>query len=201
MAPPVYGFDIETDTATGGLDPRRSAILAVAVATEREERVFAGPEAHVLAVLDDHLRTLPPGVLVTWNGATFDLPFVADRAAAAGVALGLNLVPDPTIPLRRDPLAGHATAYRAKWHRHVHLDAYQVYRWAAQTLGVSGSLKNIARMAGFEPVEVDRSQVHALPARDLCLYCASDARLARILALRKWDEVCDHADVPLPRAG
>jgi DNA polymerase elongation subunit (family B) len=201
MAPPVYGFDIETDTATGGLDPRISAVLAVAVATEHEERVFAGPEAHVLAVVDDHLRRLPPGVLVTWNGANFDLPFVADRAGRAGVPLGLNLVPDPTIPLRRAPLAGHASAYRAKWHGHVHLDAYQVYRAAAQTLGVSGSLKNIARMVGFNPVEVDRSRVHALPTRELCLYCASDARLARILALRRWEQVCVHADVPLPRAG
>jgi len=201
MAPPVYGFDIETDTATGGLDPRTSAILAVAVATEHEERVFAGPEQRVLEVVDEHLRRLPPGVLVTWNGATFDLPFVADRAGRAAVRLGLDLVPDPSIPLRRAPLPGHTSAYRATWHDHVHLDAYQVYRWAAQRLGVSGSLKSIARLVGFEPVEVDRSRVHALPTRDLCLYCASDARLARILALRRWDQVCDHADVPLPRAG
>lgn len=196
MPPPLYGLDIETDTASGGLDPRTSAVVAVAVASERGERVFVGPEGEVLASVDDHLRGLPPGVVVTWYGSAFDLPFLADRAVATGVATGLRLVPDPSIPMRRTPLAGHLCAYRARWHGHAHLDAYRIYRGAAALLGVSGSLKSIARMAGLDPVEVDRSRIHALGAEELRRYVASDARLARLLALRRWPRAAGYLDSP-----
>ena len=33
---------------------------------------------------------LPPGIIASWNGALFDLPFLADRARACGVGLGLR---------------------------------------------------------------------------------------------------------------
>ncbi|RMH74989.1 MAG: hypothetical protein D6683_11990 [Actinomyces sp.] len=195
MAPVFYGLDIETDTSVDGLDPRRSAIVAVAVASSapdspaepRVDRVFDDPdEAVLLRRLDDHLATLEPGVLVTWNGAGFDLPFIADRARHLSVRLGLVLRPDPRLAGRRAPLAGHRWPYRARWYGHRHLDAYQLFRAdVGASLGLACGLKAIARLVGLPPVEVDRGAIHELSPAERAEYVLSDARLARALALRR----------------
>jgi len=126
-------------------------------------------------------------VLVTWNGARFDLPFVADRARHRGVELGLHLTVDPGRRSHRDPLPGHAGGYRAVWHGHRHLDAYQVYRAdVGASLHLPCALKSLARMVGLEPVEVDRTAIHDLDAEQLDAYVASDATITRELALRRW---------------
>lgn len=183
----IYGLDIETDTSVDGLDPAVSPVVTVALSTPAGDEVFTGPEADMLAALDARIRVLEPGVLATWNGAAFDLPFLADRAAACGLDLGLRLVPDPTVVLHHGPLAGHDGAYRASWYGHHHVDAYRVYRSdVGRVLRVSCSLKSIARVVGLTPVEVDRERIHELPAAVLDAYVASDARLARILAERRW---------------
>ncbi|HEY6698986.1 MAG TPA: 3'-5' exonuclease [Acidimicrobiales bacterium] len=183
---PVYGLDIETDTSLNGLDPAVGGIVTVALSSADGDDVFDRPEVEMLAAVDAHLAGLTPGVLTTWNGAFFDLPFLADRAAHHGVALGLRLTLDPRIPSRRDPLPGHRGAYRACWHGHRHLDAYQLYRSdVGPTLGISCSLKAIARLVGLTPVEVDRARIHDLAPDALAAYVASDARLARLLAERR----------------
>jgi DNA polymerase elongation subunit (family B) len=185
--PAVYGLDIETDTTENGLDPRVAPVVTVALASPGYEEVFTGPEHLLLAELDDRLRELEPGVLATWNGAAFDLPFIADRAALYGMNLGLRLQLDPSITLRRAPLPGHEGAYRAGWYGHDHLDAYRVYRGdVGPALRTSCSLKSIARFVGLAPIEVDRTRIHDLSNEALHAYAASDARLARILAERRW---------------
>jgi DNA polymerase elongation subunit (family B) len=199
--PPLYGLDIETDTRCDGLDPRVAAITAVAVDAPDGGVVVTGSEEAVLAQVDAHLAALPPGVLVTWNGAAFDLPFIADRARRAGVRLALRLALDPTIPLRRGPLPGHEGAYRAAWHGHRHLDAYRVYRGDVRhALGVSCSLKSIARLVGLRPVEVDRERIHELSLSQLYAYVRSDAALARALAERRWPTARRFVDVLVPAA-
>jgi uncharacterized protein YprB with RNaseH-like and TPR domain len=199
---PVYGLDIETDTRVDGLDPARSAVLTVALSHAGYDEVFSGPERRLLAELDDRLAELEPGVIATWNGAAFDLPFLADRAAVAGVHLGLVLRHDPSIPLRHAPLPGHAGAYRAVWHHHGHVDAYRLYRNdVGPALRVSCSLKSIARLVGLVPVEVDRARVHDLSREALHAYAASDARLARVLTERRWgtaSRFVDRLPAPLP---
>ena len=89
--PPVYGLDIETDTSVDGLDPARSAVLTVALSHAGGDEVFSGPEDRLLAEVDERLADLPPGVLATWNGSAFDLPFIAHRAGLLGLRLGLVL--------------------------------------------------------------------------------------------------------------
>src|SRR3954470_8978838 len=129
--PPLYGLDIETDTAVDGLDPSVGRVLAVAVVADdaHASGVFDhADERALLEHLDRHLAALPPGVLVTWNGARFDLPYLATRADRLGVPLGLQLRLDPALAGQHDPLPGHEGAYRARWHHHDHLDAYRLYR-------------------------------------------------------------------------
>jgi DNA polymerase elongation subunit (family B) len=185
--PPVYGLDIETDTRVDGLDPARSAVLTVALSSAGVDEVFAGPEPELLEALDARLAALDPGVLATWNGAAFDLPFLADRAACWGIGLGLHLRFDPGIALRYEPLPGHPGSYRAAWHHHAHVDAYRLYRGdVGPALRVSCSLKSIARLVGLAPVEVDRTRVHDLSQEALHAYASSDARLARVLTERRW---------------
>jgi uncharacterized protein YprB with RNaseH-like and TPR domain len=192
----IYGLDIETDTSVDGLDPAVSPVVTVALSTPEADEVFVGDELDLLTAVDRRIRALEPGVIATWNGAAFDLPFLADRAAACGLALGLRLAPDPTAVLSRGPLPGHAGAYRATWYDHGHLDAYRVYRNdVGRVLHISCSLKAIARVVGLTPVEVDRERIHELTPAVLDAYVASDARLARILAERRWPGVAACVDL------
>jgi DNA polymerase elongation subunit (family B) len=205
--PAVYGLDIETDTTINGLDPRVAAVVTVALAGPGFEEVFTGPEPELLIDLDERIGQLEPGVIATWNGAAFDLPFLADRASGHGVHLGLRLQHDSAITMRRAPLPGHRGAYRASWFDHGHLDAYRLYRGdVGPALRISCSLKSIARFVGLAPIEVDRTKIHDLSNEALHAYAASDARLARILTERRWgtasrfvDRVeADEVDVAVP---
>lgn len=191
VTPALYGLDIETDTTTDGLDPGVAGILAVALSTEGDgDTVFTGSEAAVLRLVDEHLAELPPGVLVTWNGGAFDLPFLADRAARSGVALGLELHWDPAASRPgRAPLPGHIGTYVARWWGHDHLDAYRAWRRLTPDPDESCALKAVARREGLAAVEVDRSVIHEAPLGTLRRYATSDAALARLLAAARWTDV------------
>jgi uncharacterized protein YprB with RNaseH-like and TPR domain len=185
--PNVYGLDIETDTTVNGLDSEVAPVVTVALSLDDFDEVFSGDEPAILADVDARLAELAPGVLATWNGAAFDLPFLADRAAMLDLPLGLRLQHDPSIRMQHQPLPGHPGAYRARWHRHGHIDAYRLYRGdVGPALRVSCSLKSIARLVGLAPLQVDRSHIHDLSREVLHAYAASDARLARVLTERRW---------------
>jgi len=186
LFPLLYGLDIETDTTIDGLDPSVAPIVAVSVSSEDDDVVtFRGPEKPLLRALDRWLRARPRGVLVTWNGSGFALPFLVDRAKANRVKLGLRLRADPSLPHKHAPLRGHASPYRSTWHRHLHLDACCLYRTLLPE-GSSGALKSVARDAGLLVIEEDRARLHELPVGSLVRYVASDADLARQLAARVW---------------
>jgi hypothetical protein len=198
----VYGLDIETDTRENGLDPRVAAITTVALSSPDDDETFTGTETDILSDLDRRISELPPGVLATWNGASFDLPFLADRARHHDLAFGLRLRLDRRIRLHHPPLPGHTGAYRGSWYSHGHVDAYRLYRGdVGPALRISCSLKSIARLVGLHAIEVDRTRMQDLSREALHAYAASDARLARVLTERRWstasrfvDRVHDHGD-------
>lgn len=194
LLPLLYGIDIETDTTVDGLDPSRSRVLAVAVSGPDGELVARGEEAGILKAVDAYLRAAPRGVLVTWNGSGFDLPFLAARARRNRVRLGLRIRPDPSLAGPHRPVTGRHPI-RARWYRHLHLDAWALYR-ALEPPGLSCALKPLARRHGLEPVEADPTAVHTLEARLLERYVASDARLARLLAEAAWLEAGQALDMP-----
>jgi DNA polymerase elongation subunit (family B) len=197
----VYGLDIETDTTTNGLDPQVASVVTVALACPTHDEVFTGDEPELLTRLDQRLATLDPGIIATWNGAAFDLPFLADRARLNGIRFGLRLQLDPSIAVRRPALPGHRGAYRAAWHDHAHVDAYRLYRGdVGPALRVSCSLKSIARLVGLAPIEVDRERIHDLSREALHAYAASDARLARVLTERRWGTAARFVDRLRPEA-
>jgi DNA polymerase elongation subunit (family B) len=191
----VYGLDIETDTTIDGLDPAVAPVVTIALSNDGYDEVFSGPEHEILQDIDNRLADLEPGVIATWNGAAFDLPFLADRATLHGIPLGLRLRPDARLQLDHEPLPGHSVAYRARWFGHGHVDAYRLYRAdVGPALRVSCSLKSIARLVGFTPIDVDRTRIHDLTHEILHAYAASDARLARVLTERRWPTAVRYVD-------
>jgi DNA polymerase elongation subunit (family B) len=176
----MYGLDIETDTTINGLDPEVAAVVAVAVAGGDVSVVIRGEERSILNELDNLLRRLEPGIIVTWNGSAFDLPFLQHRAALHGITLGLELSADA--PTRKQP------RFRARWYGHRHLDAYLAYRYQlARVMPVSCGLKSIAAFYGLDAVEVAVERLHELPDSLVDAYVLSDAVLAAQLAARHWD--------------
>jgi hypothetical protein len=140
---PVYGLDIETDTSVNGLDPAVGGIVTVALSGPDGDEVFDGLEIEMLAAVDARLAGLTPGVLATWNGAFLDLPFLADRAAHHGVALGLRLTLDPRIPSQahqpgRGPEWGAGRDGRRAGSR-------MVPNHAADQAGSSGACRRVSR--------------------------------------------------------
>ncbi|QXC62889.1 hypothetical protein KSP35_08950 [Aquihabitans sp. G128] len=192
----IYGIDIETDTSRDALDPAVAPVLTIALSGRTFDDVFIGDEATMLRALDDRLASLAPGVLATWNGATFDLPFIAERARLLGVDLDLRLCLDRRLTLGRAPLPGHAGAYRGVWGAHVHLDTFRLF--GQSPAGPWTSLRSIGRLLG-----VGTGGAGSRPGKDLAdealhAHAASDARLARVLAERRWGaaaRLLDHVDV------
>ncbi len=197
---PLYGLDIETDTTIDGLDPSCAAVVAVGLATPDRDEVFLGDETDILTRVDRRLAELAPGVVVTWNGGSFDLPFLAARARVTATPLDLELWPT------RPP--EHAAAdvaswppppdgFGGRWGEHAHLDGYRTYRSdVRRSLGLSCGLKAMARLVGIEPVEVDYEQLHTLSDHDMAAYVASDARLACVLVQRRLPAVLAAVDRP-----
>lgn len=190
--PPLVGFDIETDTSCGGLDPRTSAVVATALAGDFGDDVLLGEERDILRSTDQRIAELGRALLVTWNGAGFDLPFVEHRARVLGVELGLSTTEDPRRRSRHEP---GRTAVRARWHEMVHLDGYQLYRAdVGRTLGLSCGLKPLARLVGLVPVELDRAKLHEEDLDAVARYVASDARIAAELVRRRMPAAITMAD-------
>lgn len=179
-----YGLDIETDTTVDGADPMVAPIRTVALSCRRIDEVFTGDERELLEQLDARLATLPPGIIATWNGATFDLPYIADRARLLGTALSLQLCGDPRLTLGRSALPGHAGGYRGVWGEHRHIDTFRLYGRPSSP-GPWSSLRTIGRMLGLQvgPSVTKRPDDLANEARHA--NAASDARLARVLAERR----------------
>jgi len=151
---------------------------------DTDERVLLGRLDETLA----DLAVDAPGVLTTWNGSGFDLPFIATRAVTLGLGIGLRLVDDPSLAGRHDPPPGRRARVRGSWHGHRHLDGYQAYRAdVGQVLPVSCGLKSLARLVGLPVVEVDREAIHLLSTARRRAYVASDAFLARELVARRAD--------------
>jgi DNA polymerase elongation subunit (family B) len=191
----IYGLDIETDTTpmsdgtARGLDPGTTSIINIALTVGEDVIVFRGDEKTMLQSFDRYVIGLRPGLIATWNGAVFDLPFIADRAAALGVELGLLLAPDHSIVPKYDFLPGHTSAYQASWKSasrvaHTHLDVAYALRDLVNKLEVSWSLKPVARHFGLSPMEVDRTSVHLLTPEEQDAYVASDARVTAALTRR-----------------
>lgn len=198
----VYGLDIETGHAGGTVgervDPRLAPVTRVAFSTPASDWTFTGDEPDLLGELDEVIADHRPGILVTWNGSGFVLPYLADRANIRGVRLGLRLAAEPRLRTRGETLVGHPSPYVAAWHGHRHLDAARLYRSGRRPLvEVTELLRSLgwhprARHAdGTGPADVPGGElthaaVHAFPT--------NDARLLRNMIEMRLPGVGRHVD-------
>lgn len=192
----IYGLGIETDTSpltkqelaagytSRGADPRITPITTIALSTDYGPYVLMdSDERTLLERLNLLLGILEPGVLATWNGAVFDLPFLHDRAKMHGVELDLKLVENPGVVPEGNPTPGHAGGYDATWGDHEHVDVAYLAKDDAEKKGLEWSLKPYAAaILGTIPETVDRENLHELSATALRDYVASDAIITRELA-------------------
>lgn len=174
----IYGLDIEADTTVNGLDPAVAPLEAIALVGPDLSVVIRGSEAQMLHELDDLLAQVSPGVIITWNGSSFDLPFLETRARLNNIELGLNLTPRPGSVQQR---------FLASWYQHRHLDAYLAYSYElTSVIAVSCGLKAVAALDGLKPIQVDVERLHQLPQDVVDAYVTSDAVVTRALVTRRW---------------
>lgn len=193
---PLYALDLETDTTRNGLDPHDAAIVSAAIysgghnGSGRAAIVFDDrDEARLLRSLDAWLGddATAPGVIVTWNGAAFDIPFLLTRAEICDVKLGLAATVSEARKPYYEPINGHAGGYVASWYDHDHADVMHAWRSWARAQGIRGGLKPVASAQGIEVIEVDRTKIHELSAADLMAYNVSDVHATWLLAHRLED--------------
>lgn len=185
---PLVSLDIETDTSGGGgLDPTVSKVVAASLAYSDTDEVHVFDSNNEEEILQDIEKALTTrtGLLVTWNGAGFDLPFLSSRYSITQTTTSLRVAPDPLIPAKYTPPAGLGPPVRASWNHLAHVDVSYLYAGVAREENIKWSLKSVAKHLGYSPVEVDRERVHVLTLEELREYVASDAlvtvKLAQLL--------------------
>lgn len=206
----LYALDIETFTgvwpdgrAANGLDPHNSKVVSLALWSQNERHYFeSDDERVVLDLFAAWLDTHPAALLVTWNGAGFDFPFLADRAAACSSRLGamVRLVASADRSPSHGPLPGHDGGYLVRAGTCDHVDVMFAYRQQAEQAGVRPSLKPVARLHGLDVIEVDRTTIHLLDPMDLLAYNLSDVRATYQLAVRLLHELPALVDSAHPNA-
>jgi DNA polymerase elongation subunit (family B) len=193
----LYGVDIETDTTGGGgLDPAGAAVTEIALDVPGNGHVFTGDERIMFSEFRGYLASLPSGLVVTWNGAVFDAPFLVARASMLDLDLDIVLQYDPQIPVKYAPLPGHPGGYRVRFGQHRHIDISGAYKQLADELGVKHSLKPVYEaVTGKKPITVERTKMHLLSPAERQEYALSDSRITVELATRLGEEyLLAHAD-------
>lgn len=229
----VYSLDIETSTAlvTGpdgkpgynpGLDPLLGFITEAVVVGAEAGEVFTGEgtaddEARLLLNLDNHIFGLAPGLLTTWNGGPFDLPFLQTRSEENAVSLGLRVAHQDGLKPKYDALPGHGPeawgldgnkghsgVYSGTWAAlrgiHAHLDVSYAYKAFADKHGIKWGLKPVCEAFGISMITVDRTEMHLLTPAERREYVMSDGNGTRLLALNMLGLI-DLGTGPLPLPG
>lgn len=193
----IVAFDIETRTGTDphtgeqlGLDPRIGGIASIAFYSNTEQTVYNSDNEQALLYDIAAWLTNParePGVLVSWNGGRFDLPFLYTRATLLGVdplIELLDLVEDPRqLPNKYPPIGGHNSSYVATVGAWDHIDLMYAYASYANEHQISNGLKPVAKAHDIDVIEVDRERIHELTASELVAYNMSDVAATHALAL------------------
>ena len=173
-----YALDIETT----GLYWPTATVTTFAVYGDGVATVYESPyEGLVLDQLERTLASLPPGVVVTWTGSTFDGPFLAKRSdELLGRERSFHLKPNHLITPKYAPQPGfapigHDPVFKAAHGTHEHLDiAYGYWQQWAKDNDVHWSLKDVANAMGIEAIRVNRAQMDSLSVPERMRYCLSD---------------------------
>jgi DNA polymerase elongation subunit (family B) len=192
--PRIYAGDIETDNSEGhGLNPLLGRITEIAIQGHdaASTAVFSDDdEKELLRKFTWHMRTLEPGLVVTWNGSFFDLPFIQTRADILAAASPLQIEVDENLKPKYDLLPGYTGGVVGTFDSrrgrvpHQHLDISGAYKQFAADHGVSWSLKPVCAAAGIDMYEIDRTRLQDYTAAERERYVLSDTNGTLQLAYR-----------------
>ncbi len=178
--PPIYGFDLVTDTVGDTIDPLANRVVAIGLSTPLGDELYDGPESEILRMVDTRLSMLTAGVLTCWQGSVVALPFLSCRAEALGLPIAMTLHEDRRVD-STSALEGIAHPWLISWHGHRHLDLKKAYsNESRRRLTLRSRVDPESFIPEVDPF-ADRN-----PERD--------ARLARTLAERRWGQAKRHVD-------
>jgi DNA polymerase elongation subunit (family B) len=196
MSYSMVALDIETDTTVDGLDPQVSEVVSVGLWTPELETVIeGGNEVERLERLGSVLSDLEQSIVVGWNSAVFDFPFLATRSEMCGVDLDLVMVADASIVPKYCFTPPHTSGYRVQIGKHRHADIAYAYQAWANEAEVTWSLKPVCTALGIEMVKVDASRMQDLTREQLIAYNLSDVRGTYALAERLGEDLEAYIDV------
>lgn len=131
----VASIDIETYSPGKFPNAKKDPIMMVSVSTPEGSKVFSygkkklerleyckilASEKAMLEALMQELKLYSPDILVTYNGDSFDLPYIKERCSILGVEFNINS--DKSEP--HSSRKGSDSAFRTKGMQH--LDAFQL---------------------------------------------------------------------------
>lgn len=171
----MFAFDIETT----GLDPHESRVTSAAIYGDGVSVVVEkADEERLLRNIAYAFYDIDPGLIVTWNGAVFDFPFLDHRYRLHGMTPFFTMVPNPAIVPKYEPVPGYLGGYdievRTDVGTHYHRDIAYRYRSWAEANKVTWSLKPVVRAHGIDMIEVDREHMDRLSVAERMAYNLSD---------------------------
>lgn len=182
----LYAFDLETTSLRW--DTGRVTTAAVCSSDGSAWVTEDDDERRLLRAVRCHFADLPAGVVVTWNGAVFDGPYLAGRADALGVERPCMLFEDRRITPKYEPQPTfaargyHPIFAAAGTGLHEHVDVAYLWRDWADGHQVRWGLKPVAKALGVEAIEVDRTRMDDLSKPERIAYCLSDVLATLALA-------------------
>lgn len=153
MEPVFLAFDLETLSPDRFPDPKKDPILMIGVADKKETRVLTynhdirrpdvdlfSDEASMIQAFLSKYQRINPDVVVTYNGDSFDFPYLHERCRTLRIACPLNAdQSDITIPSKQP-----TSAIKLKGRQH--LDAFAM-------------VKLLARLDIIDPLKLDLETV------------------------------------------
>ncbi len=137
----IAAIDLETYSPGRFSDPKKDPILMCVIATEKkgvvytykktkakDVKIFANEKEMLGAIMAD-LRAMKLDVLVTYNGDSFDLPYIKERCARLGVECDFGF---GSVNIRNRGLYHEASLKGTQ-----HLDAYQLTKFMGRIGAIS----------------------------------------------------------------
>jgi hypothetical protein len=188
----IYAIDIETT----GLDALTDRVTTFACYSPTASVVIEDTdERRLLAAAQEWVAKLDAGMLVGWNSAVFDFPFLSHRHQINRVLFGYRLTPDPDIVPKYEPVTGFEGGVKvslvAAGGYHEHVDIAYRYRDWTEANQVKWSLKPVARAHGIDVIEVEREHMERLGVAQRMAYGLSDVVATYELAVRLGDKLWD----------
>jgi len=204
-------FDIEVMSDGSGIFPRSdtSPIIAIAAQINDQEPVIfdqytrKDTDREILRKFIEFVSTSDPDIVVSYNGISFDLPYVFERCAIH------KIDPSPLCRIQRNPVSqrwnsisrDRETIY--KLHGRIHFDVLTAVRKDQTLHGIKSlGLKSVATHFGIPIQELDEigNTKKYLGTEELKTYVASDTsatyKLSQIY-IRNLISVAEFMQVPL----